>query len=204
MVDELRNRAVAWRLLADALASEVSPTLVEEMSRQGLLGQLDERAESAEIRRLERENRLDELGQEFARLFKGPAPAVQPYGSIHHPDERLGSMLWGDTTVSVGRFILEHGGGFEGKNYNGIPDHVSHELEFFSFLLEKEASARRAGDNSQAEQWASLQRRFYKRFLKKWVPSFCEKVAQTTTQDFFYAVSRLIVDMLKEENARLK
>ena len=164
---------------------------------------LDELGYSVDVEDIEDDAFLKQLAIEYSKVYIGPGPHVAPYGSIHHPDDPKQGRLWGDSTIWVRRFIKEHGLDLGGKKYDGIPDHIGHELELFSLLVEGEASAREQEDPAGAERVVNSQRLFVEKQLGRWVPEFTRKVAEAANLPFYEQASKLACDLIEEEEGRL-
>ena len=146
---------------------------------------------------------MERLKTEFVRVLVGPGPHVHPYGSVHHPGDPKKGRMWGDTTVWVRRFAIEHGLGFEGKSYDGIPDHVGHELEIYAHLVEAELGALADGDEPKTRRLRNSAKLFLDKQLLRWVPSFCAKVQTMAELPFYRELARLTADVLELERRRL-
>ena len=203
-IEELKSRAATYILLAHLFKQEVTQQLVEQMDGHGLFALLEENGyEIKSEKKLKDRDYIDKLSIEFSRIFIGPGPHIPPYGSVHHPDDPKSGRLWGDTTVWVRIFIKDHGLKFEGKGYDGIPDHISGEFEFFSLLINKEIEARESGDTKKTERLLNSQRIFLTQQLSKWVPLFCNKVQEKSELSFYKEIARFTSDLLETEKERL-
>ena len=87
--------------------------------------------------------------------------------------------------------------------YDGIPDHVGHELELYGRLLEAEHTAEVRGDGDRAARLRNSQRILLTEQLEAWVPAFCDKVVKRAELPFYAAVARLTKDLLTAERERL-
>jgi TorA maturation chaperone TorD len=203
-IDDLANRASIYRLLSHFYRKELSLSLVEKMEQTGLLAELERLGYEIDSHKLKDEAYLRDLAVEYSRVFIGPGSHLAPYGSVYHPDDPKKGRLWGDTTKWVRRFVMDHGLEFEGEAYEGIPDHISHELEFFSRLVEQEAIVRQAGEEEKAERLRISQGMFFHQQLIKWVPEFCAKIDGMAKLSFYKEVARLTNDILELEKTRLK
>ena len=201
--EELTGRAAIYRLLAQVYRKEISAELATALRDADLLSLL--RTEGYEVGDdLPGDpDGLKELRGEFSRTFLGPGPHVAPYGSVYHPDDPKKGRLWGDTTTEIRRFATEHGVAFEGEAYDGIPDHIGHELELFALLIDAEATAHAEGDEDKALGLRNSQRYLLTGHLGRWVPSFCTKVQDKTTSPFYRGVAALTRDLLGDEGDRL-
>ena len=92
---------------------------------------------------------LEKLAVEYAGLFLGPGGHVSPHESVYA--EGGTGNLWGAETVAVRRFVEHLGFEYEAA-FEGIPDHISVELELMSELSRREGAAWEDGDREQAEE----------------------------------------------------
>lgn len=202
-IEELKSRAATYILLAHLFKQEVTQQLVEQMNEHGLFTLLEENEYDIKSEKLKNRDFIDKLAIEFSRIFIGPGPHISPYGSVHHPDDLKTGRLWGDTTVWVRIFIKDHGLKFEGKGYDGIPDHISCEFEFFSLLINKEIETRERGDSEKTKRFLNSQRIFLTEQLSKWVPVFCDRVQEKSELPFYKEIARFTTDLLEMEKERL-
>jgi len=138
----------------------------------------------------------DELAEEYTRLFLGPGRHISAHESVQLPDGS--GTLWGEETVLVKRFIETAGFDFE-HDFNGIPDHISVELEFLARLADAEAGAWAAGDEASAGNILDWQRDFISRHAEKWMPGFCAKVEKAARLPFYRVFSELLKTFLAGE-----
>ena len=202
-IDNLANLASIYRLLSHFYRKELSLSLVEKMEQSGLLAELERLGYEIDSHKLKDEAYLRDLAIEYSRVFIGPGSHLSPYGSVYHPDDPKKGSLWGDTTKWVRRFVMDHGLEFEGEAFDGIPDHISHELEFFSRLVEQEAIVRQAGEEEKAERLRNSQSMFFHQQLEKWIPEFCAKIPDMAKLPFYKEVARLTNDIIESEKIRL-
>lgn len=202
-MDDLLKRTVLCNLLAQLYRRELSADTVDALERHGLWKDMEANGYRLSRSRLQDPDFLRELSHEYTRIFIGPHPKVSPYGSVHHPDDAKKGQLWGDTTTWVRRFILDHGLKFDGSAFDGIPDHVGHELEFYAHLLDAESRAQSQGANETVERLRNSQVMFFRKQLDRWLPEFCEQVRKATDVEFFREIARLTADLLSLERDRL-
>lgn len=124
-------------------------------------------------------DRLNALGVEFTRLFRGlrrsqsPPP---PYESVYVDR----GLLYGPSTSRVAqeyrRFNLK------GRDHDP-PDYIAFELDFMRFLCEREARAW----ESENGGWDLLDEEeiFLTEHLARWVPTFCQGVRRFDTSGFY-------------------
>ncbi len=200
---ELAQRAALFRLLAELYRKELTPALSARLLDSGMLDSLEDLGYDLERNALAEPGEVEALGLEYSRVFIGPGRHVSPYGSVHHPDDPKRGQLWGDTTCSVQRFASDHGLAFEGAAYDGIPDHIAHELELFARLIEGRAQARSRGDREAEERIRNSEGYLVREHLDRWAPRFCAEVREAAARPFYGELARLTATLLADEAAIL-
>lgn len=131
----------------------------------------------------------DDLSAEYARLFVGPYKLrAPPYGSVYLDK---GRRVMGDSTMEVMSFYREEGLSIDDA-FKELPDHICAELEFMYYLIHKELEALNNSDTNKALEYKEKQDLFLNRFLRRWVPLFCEETREGTNSEFY----RVLVDCL--------
>lgn len=138
---------------------------------------------------------LEELAVEFTLLFLGPGGHISPHESVQ-VEEHGG--YWGDATTAVRRFITGTGIEYD-PGYNGIPDHISVELEFLGELARRESLAWRRGDTAAAGNCLAYQRDFLDEHLGQWVEKFCTRVVETAELSFYRDVAQVTAEFVRSE-----
>ncbi|MHA1563996.1 MAG: TorD/DmsD family molecular chaperone [Alphaproteobacteria bacterium] len=176
---------------AELLAKIKTPDLAQALSDAGLdLGrEFFEKAES---------DLHEELAIEYTRLFCGPGHHISPHESVQR--KRGSGTLWGTETVVVMRTIEAAGFDFDCE-FNGIPDHVSVELEFLAKLAGGEAVSWRELDYFGAENALRWQHQFIASHAGKWMPMFCRKVIEKAQLPFYAAFAAMLKQFLAGEKA---
>jgi len=201
-VIELKERAATYRLLAQMYRKELTEPLAKRLVDTKVLDSLSRYGYQRPDDFVAKDS-LSALRHEFTRVFLGPGKHVAPYGSVHHPDDKKKGQLWGETTTSVRVFAKEHGVSFEGKAYDGMPDHIGTELELFALLLEGEAEAVAAAEDDKVERLENSQRYLHGQHLSRWVPVFCAEVEKVTGGSLYGGLAKLTRDLLADEGDRL-
>jgi len=114
---------------------------------------------------------LEELAVEYTALFLGPGGHISPHESVQIEEH---GGYWGDATTAMRRFITETGIEYD-SDYNGIPDHISVELEF------------------------AYQRDFLDEHLGLWVEKFCTRVVETGELSFYRDVAQVTAEFVRSE-----
>ncbi len=179
----------ADRLLAACLYEPDNDMFLEEKVCENLAGLLADSAPGAvqaarEMAKALRESDQEQLSRDHAALFVGPFELLAaPYGSVYLEQ---GRRVMGDSTIEVARFYRQEG--LE-VDVSEPPDHIAIELEFLSFLAQKEARAAADGLNEEAEHCRQVQTRFLEGYLQPWLPVFCQAIRAGTENRFYLALA---------------
>lgn len=142
---------------------------------------------------------LNEMAEEYTRLFIGPGRHLSPHESVHRAGEGL---LWGDSTVRVKTFIESSGLKYR-SDFKGIPDHISVELEFMHRLVKAEVGAREKNNQAELKKILNLESRFIDEHISKWIPQFTDKVVKEAGLDFYKKIAELTKEFISFEKERL-
>lgn len=127
---------------------------------------------------------------EYTRLFIGPfGTLVPPYSSLYFGSNK---SLMSDETVWVINFYESAGLSYDLESVKDAPDHVAVETEFMYYLIFNEIKEFEAGNLDQAHQLWNSQREFFLKHYKQWVPKFCKKITEQTTNDYYKALATCI------------
>ncbi|WP_316368405.1 TorD/DmsD family molecular chaperone [Candidatus Thiodiazotropha sp. CDECU1] len=200
LVDSARSRSDIYGLLSTVFRREPSQDLIKRMRSDSLLGtftglgvELGERFYN------DRESEVvEELAIEYARLFIGPGQHISAHESIFNEADGEMGGLWGVKTVEVKKFIQATGLEY-GKNFTGLPDHISVELEFMQKLTEWEADKWLQEDRESAEQCQLVQHKFLEQHLLCWVNSFCDAVLDQAEIPFYRVMAELTKQYMEFE-----
>lgn len=208
MTENQKNLAVredAYRLLA-ACYYPPTPALLEEDCCEALATALFSLSPEAasyakEAARIADGQTVEALAIEHARLFLGPFQLVAPpYGSFYIDDNKA---VMGDSTAAALAFY-EGCGLHLADDFPELPDHVSVELEFMSFLAFSRRQADGGADGENSRRFASLQREFLEKFLLPWMPSFTRAVIDDGEAPFYQAIARCTACFVASDFAALK
>ena len=193
MKDLARQRSTLYSLLALVFRQETTARLIQEIRTPEMLEALlalevrfDDDFLSTPISEL-----IEELTTEYARLFLGPGKHISPHESVHHEreDGEWGG-LWGASTVEVKKFIEATGLEYV-RDYSGMPDHISVELEFMAELIQTEVNFWAEGHENKARQCLLLEKRFLAEHLANWMSTFCEKIISEAESSFYIEMAAL-------------
>ncbi len=113
---------------------------------------------------------------------------LPPYESLY----RNGSgRVFDDVTVDVLREYRHHGLEVTNSLRGEPPDHISFELEFMSFLCNREAEARDKNDDEEASQLLLAEKDFLEEHLMTWLPGFCGKIREHDRLGLFRCLADL-------------
>ncbi|MCP4452750.1 MAG: molecular chaperone TorD family protein, partial [Planctomycetes bacterium] len=129
---------------------------------------------------------------EYTKLFVGPFKTLAPpYSSLYFG----GTELMNDETVWVMSCYKKAGLEFN-RELNDVPDHVAVETEFMYYLIHHEIKALNGGNRESALTFWESQKEFFDRHYKKWVPQFCAKVATSTGNEHYKALSECLTTLV--------
>jgi TorA maturation chaperone TorD len=144
------------------------------------------------------------LAVEYTRLFIGPGPRISPHESMNIVfDNPMEGTLWGPQTVEVKKFIEAAGLRYDDA-FDGMPDHVSAELEFMQRLASKEAEAWAEPNEEFATNILKIQGRFLDEHLSRWVGRFCDTVIKTTESPFYKEFAEVTKGFIEYEDKSLQ
>ncbi len=127
---------------------------------------------------------------DYSKLFIGPFKLIAPpYGSVYLDE---GRRVMGDSTIDVVRRYAKAGVMLD-EHQKDMPDHISVELEFMSYLIYKELEALKDGDSkiSVAVSILEDQEDFLKKHLGAWVPEFTKSMKEGIENSFYQNLADL-------------
>lgn len=128
----------------------------------------------------------NDLMLDYAGLFIGPFELIAaPYGSVYLEKSR---RLMGDTTIAIKHCYAAEGLNVETKE---PPDHIAVELEFMSFLSQKEVAAIEQKNQTESARLHTLQVNFFHSAMR-WLPAFCEKIQGGAQTPYYRAVGECL------------
>lgn len=128
-----------------------------------------------------------------------PQPPCPPYEGHYRPGIERTVVL-----LEVSEFYKHFGLAMsEEEGKRELPDHLSPELQFLSFLTFKEGQAREEATPELLRGYLLAQRDFLERHLLQWLPAFCTKLKQGQTSPFYSTLAELTLDLLQSEHAWL-
>jgi putative dimethyl sulfoxide reductase chaperone len=159
---------------------------------------------SSEQNKEESELDLTETRLEYNRLFVGPnALPCPPYESVYRSDRSASElgMLMGPNVLDVKKRYNEAGLQIA-QNFSDLPDHISVEMEFMSYLCDKEADA--LSKQKDERIWRSRQAEFWRAHLEPWIGEFSEAVLSNSRSVFYKAAATFLKDWIQDEGEFFK
>jgi len=198
------TREDVYRLLAACYYSP-TPALFDEKCCDALSTLLavlapEAAAHAAEAAKLATSQSLETLAVEHARLFLGPFQLVAPpYGSYYLEESKT---VMGDSTAAVQAFY--HACGLHlADDFHELPDHITVELEFISFLAFSQRQAEASADDVELKRLMALQREFVGKYLMPWLEPFTAAVINDGEAPFYQAVARCTAAFVNADYAAL-
>lgn len=126
-------------------------------------------------------NERKQLVNEYNRLFL-IKPKVPPYETTYlkhlgKSEGMIGAELSG---------IYGSAGLVVSPEFNELPDHIAVQLEFMSFLCEKESTALQEDNQQNLITAQQEQRSFLNNHLARWFPKFAKKVLEEANSELLY------------------
>src|SRR4030043_294460 len=144
---------------------------------------------------------LVELGKEYTRLFitAFPETVAPPYSSVYLDKERL---IWGKSTAEAAR-LYEAARLSISQDFHDIPDHITAEMEFISYLIVEQQKPDQDGVITTREL-ASIEKQFLSDHFFKWVPLFLGSVVEHSRVAFYSGIALLARKFIEYESKTLR
>jgi TorA maturation chaperone TorD len=143
-------------------------------------------------------NNLEYLAVEHARLFIGPFHVVAPpYGSVYLDSK----AVMGESTARVAEFYQANGLQLA-EDFHELPDHVAVELEFMSYLANRQSEAA-VGNSNEASRLSGMQRGFLATYLLPWLEAFTGVIIEDGESPFYRAIARCTASFVNADYAAL-
>jgi len=140
----------------------------------------------------------EELTVDYAKLFVGPNELIAPpFGSVYLD---TGRRVIGDSTMEVIRMYEEQGLVMD-KEFRNLPDHITAELEFMSYLIFKEVEALEKSELDTALKFIRTQELFLNGFLGKWIKPFCDKIKEGVENEFYRSLADCLAVFIEKAHA---
>jgi len=119
----------------------------------------------------------DEIRMDFVYLFSDAAGHLPPYESLYNYAIWDGAKLWGKATEEVQKSYSRAGLVLD-EEIELIPDHLSVELLFMSYLIERGLREH--------------QKNFLQEHLSLWIPGYCDDIREHAQTAFYQSVAALL------------
>jgi len=131
---------------------------------------------------------------EYNRLFL-IRPKAPPHETIYtNPEGQMRGML----TAQLEQKYLDAGLRIS-PELNELPGHISVELEFMAYLCMKEAEARQANNEIEANHYRSLQKSFMGQHLARWFPKFAHRIKESEPRSIYQFLLPAVFSYLRHE-----
>ncbi len=200
LAENAHSRSHIYGILATVFRSEPTQAFIKELRGPRLSGVFSELGVELgdEFFNIPESELKEILEVEFTRLFIGPENHISAHESIFTEMDGCSAALWGTTTVEVKNFIETTGLDYDPK-FNGIPDHISVELEFMQKLAEWEADKWGQNDKKNAQYGQKVQSLFLQKHLLCWAPQLCSEVMSRAEIPFYRAMAELCSNYIEFE-----
>lgn len=126
----------------------------------------------------------EEIQMDFSYLFSDAGGRLPPFESLYNYLLSDKPRLWGTATEEV-QGLYESAGITLDEEIELIPDHLSAELLFMSYLIE----------NHLTEQ----QKFFLEKHLLAWVLDYCDEIRRIARTSFYIRVAELLTEFILDE-----
>ena len=197
-----KARGDGYRLLSACFYQPEKDLFLQEGLFKNLASVLEQISPDASAAVGEMEKEFSRYGEEeltvdYAKLFVGPNELIAPpFGSVYLD---TGRRVIGDSTMEVIRMYEEQGLVMD-KEFRNLPDHITAELEFMSYLIARETEALEKSDMDGAHNYIGIQEQFLDRFLRKWVPPLCDKMKAGAESGFYKVLADLTAAFIRGEH----
>lgn len=126
---------------------------------------------------------------DYAALFVGPGSLLAaPYGSVYLEKDR--QVMGASTQAALECY--RSAGLTLADDFPELPDHIAVELEFCSYLLQRQLQALINNDPAEAQQWHAQRRSFLQQHLGRWVRPFCADLREQSETGFYRQLADLL------------
>lgn len=160
------ERAELYRLFGSLFFNEPSTEIIMQLK---------------EMFQMEFTDSIQEIRDDFKKLFLDPNGKLMPYESLYVYPLSERSHFWGTSSAEVTAFYNLTGLSID-EEFELSPDHISVELIFMSYLIEKGL--------------INLQKKFIEEHLSKWIPEFCDKLQIYSKTVFFKEIANILKEFV--------
>lgn len=137
---------------------------------------------------------------DYAALFVGPGTLLAaPYGSVYLEKDR---QVMGSSTQAALE-CYRSAGLTLADDFPELPDHIAVELEFCSYLLQRQLQALADDDQADAEHWHEQRRTFLQQHLGRWVKPFCANLREQADTALYRHLGDLLEGLVTTDLQRL-
>ncbi|MCL5976913.1 MAG: molecular chaperone TorD family protein [Nitrospirae bacterium] len=163
------ERAELYRLFAGLFIDEPSDEMLMQLK---------------EVFQMKFADSPQEIRIDFAHIFLSPGGHLLPYESFYNYPLGEKPGLWGKATEEVQLFYSSAGIMMD-EDISLIPDHISAEMLFMSYLIENGIS--------------ELQKKFLEEHLVKWIPEYCNEFQKYAGTVFYKEVANILKEFILSE-----
>lgn len=191
-----KQRSNLYNFLSLIYAKEPNRELIDKIMEDSFLDNLSKIGIEFgdEVLKTPKEKLLTDLILEYTRLFLGPGPHISPHESVYVGGYKGGDtktgLLWGNATVEV-KDLVEEFGYFYREEYNGIPDHLTVELELMGRLTAKEHDGLFNENLLEGYNYLLQEKRVLTEHLSRWIEDFCQRIIENTNHVFYREMAQL-------------
>jgi len=176
-LNKLKEEAILYKTLAVAFSYPQDKSLRTMGKILSLLAKKDSSIEFKNFHEALLTSNLENLQAEYSRLFL-KKPVCSPYESEYEEDKVSGkSRIISDVLGFYKAFGL--------KVQKEMPDHISCQLEFLSFLSLKEAYAMENGLTDKMDICAKGRDKFIREHLSGWIEKFLNCLEANASEPFY-------------------
>jgi len=110
---------------------------------------------------------------------------ISEYESLHNYPLGDRPRLWGKAAEEVQAFYISAGIVMD-EEINLIPDHISAEMPFMSYLIKNGIS--------------ELQKKFLEDHLVKWIPEYCNELQKYAGTVFYKEIANILKEFILSEH----
>jgi TorA maturation chaperone TorD len=125
-----------------------------------------------------------EIRMDFTRIFLSPYGSLLPYESLYNYPLGDRPKLRGRTAEEVQAFYTSARIMID-EELNLIPDHISAEMLFMSYLIENGIS--------------ELQKKFLEYHLARWIPVYCDELQKYAGTGFYKEIALILKEFILSE-----
>lgn len=187
-MEALNARAHWYQLLAGVFAEEVQAPFLRELRSQACIEALAEVGVSfgEDFLATDEETLLEDLAAEYTMLFVAPG-GFPPVESV-----RLQGGYSQRAFSEVRDAYAAEGFNVQSGRFTIFDDHLAAQMQFLAALLERQAEALLAGDESEARRLEKTLKRFWMKHQGRWCRGYAQLVEEAAEHSFYREMARLL------------